>query len=218
MDYATLQHHVQYGEGQHTEFKRKVNHPEKIIKEIVAFANSGGGRLFLGVDDNGDIHGLKYADGDIFELNKFIQTMIKPAVKYKLEKVHVGAGKEVVCYEIEQGHRKPYIVREKPLSKIGTAYIRSEDKSIQASKEVREILRRQRRGLNIQFHFGETEKLLMEYLEAHGKITVSIFRKIAKLSKYLASKKLILLTLANVLEIIPSDREDEFVMREMFGY
>ena len=60
------------GENEHVEFKRKINHPEKVIREVVAFANTGGGHLFVGVDDDKSIVGCKFADEEDFILQKAI--------------------------------------------------------------------------------------------------------------------------------------------------
>ena len=46
------------GESTIVEFKRKISKPEKIAKEMVAFANTKGGYLIVGVDDNGTIYGI----------------------------------------------------------------------------------------------------------------------------------------------------------------
>ena len=50
---------VNQGEGQRLEFKKKVDYPEKVVKEVIAFANSDGGNLLIGVDDDGNISGVK---------------------------------------------------------------------------------------------------------------------------------------------------------------
>ena len=52
------------GEGQQLEFKMKVKYPEKIIREMVAFANSEGGILLVGGGDLGDVAGLQFPDED----------------------------------------------------------------------------------------------------------------------------------------------------------
>ena len=57
LDLRNLKHLVRHGEGQRLEFKMKVKFPEKIVKELVAFANSDGGHLFIGVSDDGKIEG-----------------------------------------------------------------------------------------------------------------------------------------------------------------
>ncbi len=66
---------VRQGESQYLEFKAKVNHPEKIIREIIAFANTKGGRLIIGVHDDGNIVGLKDATEAHFHLQQAIQKL-----------------------------------------------------------------------------------------------------------------------------------------------
>ncbi|MEM7298756.1 MAG: ATP-binding protein, partial [Bacteroidota bacterium] len=73
------------GEGQFVEFKKKANHPEKIIREVVAFANSGGGHLFIGVDDNGTISGLKFPEDEEYILTKAINELCKPNINFKVD-------------------------------------------------------------------------------------------------------------------------------------
>jgi predicted HTH transcriptional regulator len=63
---------VRQGEGQQLEFKLKSNHPDKIMKEVVAFANSEGGKLLIGVADNKELIGLKYPDEDEYIISKSI--------------------------------------------------------------------------------------------------------------------------------------------------
>ncbi len=69
------------GESDLVEFKRKIAHPEKVIREVVAFANTKGGHLFVGVDDDRSIVGCKYAEEEDFLLQK--------AIKRTLPSVHI---------------------------------------------------------------------------------------------------------------------------------
>ena len=73
---------VEQGEGENIEFKRKVAHPDKIVREIVAFANTTGGHLLIGVDDDGSIPGIKFADEEIFVLERAIQRWCRPKIDY----------------------------------------------------------------------------------------------------------------------------------------
>ena len=57
MTFRELSQLVTLGEGQHLEFKKRVPAPERITKEVIAFANTGGGRLLLGIDDDGTVLG-----------------------------------------------------------------------------------------------------------------------------------------------------------------
>jgi predicted HTH transcriptional regulator len=81
---------------------------------------------------------------------------------------------------------------------------------VQASREIREILKGRRKSKNIRFQFGDKEKQLMEYIENNGYITVSEFAEVAKIPKRIASRTLILLVLGNVLKVQAHEEEDVF--------
>ncbi len=213
MDIQGVRRWVAQGESEKVEFKRKVTHPEKIVKELIAFANTSGGYLFIGVNDDGGITGVKFPEDEIFSLNKAIDKYCRPRLDIKHEVVPLSEKKSVVVYSVPAGGKKPYYIQEESPSKKKITFVRSADKSIQASKEVREIIRRRQRNKDIQFNFGDKEKLLMDYLDKNDSITLSVFKKIANISHYKASKTLIILVLANVLIVEPDDKGDIYRLK-----
>ena len=213
MNLSELKSVVSLGEGENLEFKRKVNHPEKIIREIVAFANTKGGKLLIGVDDNGRLSGLKFAREDEFALEHAIQQWITPKIDYQLKLIPLNAKKAIISYEIYESKTKPHYVIENEGSIWKRAYVRVADKTIKASKEFREILRKKDKGNGIRFRFGEKEKLLMQYLEEHDHITITAYCQIANLPRWLASRTLVRLVLANVLQIVVTETEDKYKLK-----
>ena len=213
MNINELRDLVKSGENETLEFKRKVAHPEKIVKEIVAFANTKGGKLLIGVDDNGSLPGLKFANEEQFLLNQAIQKFIKPKIKFILKIIPLNAKKAVISYDILESKNKPHYVIEDQSRAWGSAYVRVDDKTIKASKEIREILKRRNNNRGIRFNFGEKEKILMEYLDKNGSITLREFQQIAKLSRHIASKTLVKLVLANVLSISVRETQDVFTVK-----
>ena len=215
---------VRQGEGERIEFKRKVAHPDKIIREIVAFANTKGGHLLIGVDDNGTIPGIRSAEEELYLLEKAIRQWCRPAIDYEINVVPISGRTSVIHYKIHEGQRKPHYVLQEAFSAPhdaspkkkkhkGRAYVRYQDQSLQASAEVWQILRRSRQDKDIKFHFGEKEKVLMTYLEEHPHITVAQFAQLIQQSRYRASRTLILLVLANVLRVVPREKEDIFLLK-----
>lgn len=227
MTVKELQLLVNEGEHAHLEFKRKVAHPEKIVREIVAFANAEGGNLLIGVNDDGNLSGLKYPDEEAYVLEKAIESHCKPAIAFEREYIALSEKKTILRYHIPKSPRKPHYVMEPaksppPLKKGSQpapsfqkrSYFRVEDKSIQASRELREILRRQQKPKDIRFSWGEKEQLLVQYLNEQETITVQEFAKLAGVSRHQASRTLVLLVLGNVLQIIPTEGEDQYIMKE----
>ncbi len=205
---------VNQGEGELLEFKRKANYPEKIVREMVAFANSKGGHLLIGVDDNGTIAGLKFAEEDQFVIEKAIEKHIKPKIRYRYEYIPVTEKRSVIHYHIYESRRKPAYYISEP-GKRGKAILRIEDKSVQASREMVEILKRINRKRSIPIHFGEKEKLLMQHIDTNGKITLEEFRAISGLSKSRASGILVQLVVSNILQVIVNEKDDFYTVKSL---
>ncbi|MEQ9437964.1 MAG: ATP-binding protein [Cyclobacteriaceae bacterium] len=234
MSLQEIQRLVGQGEGENIEFKRKVAHPDKIVREIVAFANTTGGHLLIGVDDDGSIPGIKFAEEEIFVLERAIQRWCRPQIDYHYQVIPLNQKRAVVHYFIKESPQKPYLVLSSALSfsengaadhppftpspqkpqhrRKGTAYVRHQDKSLQASTEVWQILKQSRNARDIRFTYGDKEQLLMQHLEQHQKITLREFSLLAKLPRRVASRTLVRLVLANVLKVIPKEKEDVFIL------
>ncbi len=210
MTLSELRSLVSLGENETLEFKRKVAHPEKIIKEIVAFANTKGGRLLIGVDDNGKIPGLKCVHEEQFALNEAIKNYIEPNIDFAHKIIPLNAKKAIISYEIFESCHKPHYVLDKNENNHKKAYVRVEDRTVKASKEIRQILRNKHKEVTRAFRYGKKEKLLMEYLDEYQSISVEKYQRIARLPRFIASKTLVRLVLANVLVIKVGELEDTF--------
>ncbi|HIV16821.1 MAG TPA: ATP-binding protein, partial [Candidatus Alectryocaccobium stercorigallinarum] len=68
-----------FGEGKNIEFKREIPHNhEKLLKDIIAFSNSTGGKVILGIEDEtGEVYGI--GDQSIFKLSDSVSNMISDA-------------------------------------------------------------------------------------------------------------------------------------------
>ena len=212
-DAKSLKDLVKQGEGTLLEFKLKTNHPEKIVKEVVAFANTKGGQLLIGIGDDRSVKGLRFSDEDEFLLVRAIEKYIYPMIDYTIERVPIDGNREVLIFDIAESPMKPHYVDLESNIDTRTAYIRVADKSVKASKEVREILKGQRKMVNVKFQFGDKEKQLMQYLADNERITVDEFAKISVLSRKVASKTLVILVLSGVLKIQPNEISDFFVVK-----
>ncbi|EMR02343.1 AlbA family DNA-binding domain-containing protein [Cesiribacter andamanensis] len=224
MTLRELQLLVKEGEHATLEFKKKVAHPEKIIREIVAFANTGGGNLLIGVSDDGNISGLRFPEEEAWTLNKAISQHCKPQIQFVQEKIALPGSKWVLRYYISESPHKPHFVLEPeplpahvyprprnphpPLRK--RTYVRVADRSIQASREMREIMRGRQRPKDVGFRWTEKEQVLMQYLQEHPFITLRTYAKTAGIPLSLASRTLVRLVLANVLDIEAAENEDRF--------
>jgi hypothetical protein len=192
------------GESGALEFKRKAAYPDKIVREMVAFANTTGGTLLLGVGDDGSLAGLKYPEGESHVLREALKKC-KPPLKLTETFIPIGNARTIIRYQIPESDRKPHYQVD---GEEKFCFIRVNDQSIKASREMREVIRRGKLNKDIRFHYGEHEQWLMQYLETNPFITLKKFIELTKLKRFYASKKLVLLVLADVLKITPHEKGD----------
>lgn len=213
MDIASVQRLVAKGEGQRLEFKKKVNFPEKIVKELVAFANSNGGKLMVGIDDDGTISGTRNIEGEAFLLEENIRSLINPSLQYNVHIIKLNQKKGVAIFDIPEGSEKPYTVKVDN-NEHGTVFVRHGEESIKASKEMRQILKRRNNERDQRFSYGDKEKVLMEMLGESEFVTLHDFADKAEIPKFIASRTLVKLVLANLLDIKPKAGCDQYYIKE----
>lgn len=208
-----LEQLVDLGEGINVEFKRRVPQPERIAKEMVALTNTHGGRIVLGVDDDGTILGIDHASEEEFLLRQAVEAHCRPLVEYQTERVVVEPRCDVLVVTIPESTTKPHrVVADGEADEEGTAYVRVEAKSIVASPETEQELREQKDRSGVTFEFGDTESLLMRYLDDYGRISVSQLAQLADIPPERASQTLLRLTKADLLHLHPDEDGDYFTL------
>ncbi|MFB6231650.1 MAG: helix-turn-helix domain-containing protein [Salinibacter sp.] len=208
-----LEQLVDLGEGLSLEFKRRVPQPQRIAKEVVALANTRGGRIVLGVNDDGTVAGIDHASEERFLLRQAVEAHCQPPVDYETERVVVEPRCDVLVVTIPESDEKPHlVVADGAPEEQGAVYVRVEAKSMEASPETVQELREQRQKSGTTFEFGETESLLMRYLDDYGRISVSQLAQLADISPEQASQTLLRLTRADLLHLHPDEDGDYFTL------
>ena len=106
---------------------------EDIKKEIIAFANCEGGKLYIGVQDDGTVVGLDDPDGVALQISNMVRDAIKPDVTMFLRyKTIEEQGKKLVVVDIQQGTERPYYIAKKGLRPEGV-YVRQGYSSVPAT-------------------------------------------------------------------------------------
>ena len=106
-------------ETENIEFKSQVT--DDIYKEVIAFANTDGGIIYIGIDDNGNAIGIDNVDETYSRITNGIRDAIQPDItmfiKYNLQE------NKVVKISVSEGSYKPYYLKSKGLKPSGV-YIR----------------------------------------------------------------------------------------------
>ncbi|MCC5928831.1 MAG: ATP-binding protein [Cyclobacteriaceae bacterium] len=210
MQLPKLRELVSMGEGQLVEFKRKAAFPEKIVREIIAFANSQGGSLIVGVDDDGSIPGVKHVDEEKFILDKAIADYCRPPIKFRHHILRLSEKRSVLVYEIFESKRKPHYLLPKPNARYGRAYVRINDKSVKASNEWVYIFKLAHKNKGFTLMYGDHERVLMQYLGSNGYITLNKYIEISGLTRPEASRVITSMVLGGVLILEAGEKEDRY--------
>lgn len=204
---------IENGESINVEFKQRFSSHEKIAKEMIAFANTRGGFLFIGVDDDKSIYGIESEKSDSELIKETAEKYCEPKIDYSIDCISIK-NKDILCVEIKESEFKPHRIQDyKNSLDLNTAqvYVRINDKSVLASKEMIKILQTQSRGQSLKhYQIGKEEKIVFDFLDKHEKITVKELSKIANISERRASRTLIKLVRANLLLIHIKDNGESF--------
>src|SRR5690606_28650009 len=114
------------GEGLHAEFKKKATHPEKIVREVIALANTKGGYLFIGVDDDGTVSGQRYIEEEVYVMDKAISELIFPSLIYSRTIHPLNPKKGIAVYKIYRSDNRPHFLfedKKKKAYEIGRAHV-----------------------------------------------------------------------------------------------
>ena len=155
-------------ESSHTEFKRE--YTESIRKAVVAFANTDGGCIYIGVEDDGTVVGVADVDDVQKRVISLCRDGIQPDVMMFLSCDRtVIEDKDVIRLQVQRGTDCPYYLKGKGIRPEGV-YVRRGPVSLPASEaQIRKMIREagdfhyeQERSLEQELTFKETERFLQE--------------------------------------------------------
>ncbi|WP_420186707.1 helix-turn-helix domain-containing protein [Bacteroides pyogenes] len=149
------------GEHQQQDFKFEISDARKIAKTLSAFANTDGGRLLIGVKDNGRIAGVR-SEEEKYMIEAAAQLYCTPKVQYTI-RTYIVEGRQVLLASIDESSQKPVYAKdesEKPL-----AYIRIQDKNILATPVHLRVWQQIKNPRGELIRYTENEQILLELLE-----------------------------------------------------
>ena len=213
MKYKELKELIEEGENIQCEFKRKFSTPEKIAREMIAFANTKGGYMIIGVDDDKEIIGVESEKETAELIKETAASVCEPPLNYQISFIELD-GKEIVVVTIPESLQKPHRLQDySDQFDINTAVvtIRVNDKSVQASKEMVRLLRANTGRMTLKkYGIGTNEKTVFDYLAKKEKISVKELSNLVNISERRASRTLVKMVRANLLMIHTKDNGDEF--------
>lgn len=178
------------GEGEHLrqDFKFAINNSKKIAMSLSAFANTEGGRLLIGVKDNGKVAGV-HAEDEIHMLEGAAELYCTPAVDLNMTIIELEEGAEVVCAEV--AICASGFIRAQGPENDHKAYVRVADENMIASPLHLELWKR--RGAESAFDpstFSAPDKELLELLSSKDEWRLNALVKHSKWQRRKALQRL----------------------------
>ncbi len=205
---------LEAGEGLTIEFKRKFSSPAKIAREMIAFANTQGGTLLFGVDDDASIVGVSSEKEELEMIEQAAAFFSDPPLRF-ISSIFSTHGRDIVCIEVPESDTKPHVLVE-PGAEEPVAYIRVGEHSVQASREMVSVMRHRSGETGpVRLVIGEAERRLFSWFDSHDRITVAEFAQITNMSARRASRLLVRLVRAGVLAIHTLEKSDYFTLLQV---
>jgi len=154
-------------ENENTEFKRE--YVSDIKKSVVAFINSKGGTIYIGVSDDSKIIGVEDSDKTLLNALNAIRDSIRPDVSiYTSSIIKNIEGKKIIEINVQRGLNRPYYIAEKGLKPSGV-YVRQGNASVPASEELIRQMIKETDGDKFEEVRSFNQELKFEYVNVEFK-------------------------------------------------
>ncbi len=160
---------IEKGEGMHLDFKFSISDSLKIAKSFVAFANSGGGSLLVGVRDCGKISGIVFEE-EHFMAQKAARNFTSPKVSFKTKEWRIE-GRRVLEVIIPESNKKPHFVIDKDGNQ--QCFIRYMDNNIIAPEIWIKMQEKKTSSVGVYLKYSTLEKELLQYLQEHSRVNLN---------------------------------------------
>ena len=160
-DKRYLQSLINEGEHQQQDFKYRVSDAQKLAKSVSAFANTDGGRLLIGVRDDGNMSGVR-SEEEIYMMHQAAYRYCRPEASIKFDTYHVD-GRTIVIATVPISDKRPICA----INEDGKerAYIRIADENIVASPVHLAIWRESQKVQGTMMTYTNTVRKLLDAMQ-----------------------------------------------------
>lgn len=197
---------INQGEHQQQDFKFEISDARKIARSLSAFSNTEGGRLLVGVKDNGKIAGIR-SEEEIYMIEAAAKLYCKPQIEFSVRN-HTVDGKNILEINVPEGSRKPYCACDD--TNHYKAYIRIKDENILATAVHIRVWQLTNAPKGTFIHYSSREQALLDYLNGHEQISLSRYCKLFSVPRFKAINLFAQLIRFNLIEPVFRERKFHF--------
>ncbi len=201
---------IQQGEHQQLDFKFEISDSKKIARSLAAFANTDGGKLLVGVKDNGVIAGVR-SEEEYYMVEGAASMYCKPEVRFITKEWRID-GKLVLEVKVDKSSLKPHYATDK--EGRWKVFVRVNDQNLLANKVLLQVWKHQKNGTEVNIRYREQEELLMHFINKNSYITQSQFCRIANIPSFLAEKILVNFLLLNIIKMNISEKQTSYRLND----
>ncbi|MCK9423156.1 MAG: ATP-binding protein [Bacteroidales bacterium] len=199
---------IEEGEHQQLDFKFEIADAHKIARTLVAFANCGGGRLLIGVKDNGAIAGIR-SDEEYYMVESAAKKFCKPSIDFSVKEWNIGK-KTVLEVTVLKSRNRPHFAQHEDGKWI--PYLRIKDQNFVVNRILLSVWKKENLPKGVFLKFADAEKFLMTYLESEPSITVSKFASAAGISRNKAEHILVRFLLLKIIQMHFTENQTFFTL------
>lgn len=202
---------ISLGEGLHLDFKFEISDAPKIARSLVAFANTGGGKLLIGVSDEGSIKGIQSAE-EFHMIENAANNYCRPKVHFSSKEWNIK-GKKVLEVDIPFSMNYPHKAPDQ--SGNYKAYIRYEDQNLLADSLLIKLWNKEKNQHDIQLIYTEELKNILLFIEQNEPITVKDILSAFNLTKFHTEHLLTDLVIFDVLKMDMLETTIQFYLNDL---
>jgi len=204
---------IDEGEHQQLDFKFEISDARKIARTLSAFSNTDGGRLLIGVKDNGRIRGVQ-SDEEYYMAESAATLYCKPEVHFETRNYQIDGLSVLEIYIPPVTHKPVYALDH---DKRWLAYMRIADENILANIIQLEVWKEEHKELGKLLEFTRSEEFLLRYLEKVSGATLSKIQRDTGFKRKELIPLLTKLVRFDVVEMKFSEGANLFLLRETPG-
>lgn len=169
---------ISEGEHQQQDFKYRVDDARKLARSVSAFANTDGGRLLIGVRDDGHIAGVR-SEGEIYVMHQAAYKYCQPEASIRFDTYHAD-GKAVVIATVPPSDKRPVCAPDEDGQM--RAYIRIKDENIVASPVLYTLLKESQKLQGALITYDDDIRRLLGLME--GRLTLGQIIRLSRLPRH----------------------------------
>lgn len=164
---------IEQGEHQQQDFKFEISDSRKIARSIAAFSNTDGGKLLVGIKDNGSIAGVR-SEEEIHMLEAAANMYCKPEVPLRFNEWNIS-GKKILEVDIEK--TSDQLISAPDKNGEFKVFVRYEDQNILANGIFIKVWQKKKKSESVEIQYTEEEKHFLQVIKKYQPINWSQIRK-----------------------------------------